>query len=90
MQGSRSVCSPLMAKTALTHPLQDKIAQDKGKEHRQRDLARQEQLRAMLDSQMQDVERQRQAEAQQRREVSLLCFCKHLLVVLCHRQQALW
>ena len=61
-----------MASPALTQPLQDKIAQVKGKEHRQRDLARQEQLRAMLDSQMQDVERQRQAEAQQRREVSLL------------------
>eukprot|EP00891_Asterochloris_glomerata_P003940 jgi/Astpho2/3940/fgenesh1_pg.00063_%23_14_t len=48
--------------------LQDRIAEDKGKEHTRRDKARQEQLRVMLDSQMQDVERQRQAEAQQRKE----------------------
>ena len=70
MQHSASVCSPLVASITLTHPLQDRIAQDKGKEHRQRDVARREQLRAMLDSQMQDVARQRQAEAQQRQEVS--------------------
>ncbi len=59
-----------MASTAVMNPLQDRIAEDKGKEHTRRDKARQEQLRAMLDSQMQDVERQRQAEAQQRKEVS--------------------
>ena len=59
-----------MAQRAVMHPLQDRIAQDKGKEHRQRDLARQQRLRAMLDSQMQVVECQRPAGAQQRKEVS--------------------